>query len=55
MALAKALRKLVDSPSLRRQMGEAGRIRIERQFTLKQKMERTETSYRKLLQKGGFR
>lgn len=46
-ALADALRKL-DDPSLRARLGEAGRARFERQFTLERSAERWLALYREL-------
>jgi glycosyltransferase involved in cell wall biosynthesis len=47
--LAKALESLLESPSLRRRMGEAGRRRIEQEFTVERKLDETERAYLKLL------
>ena len=51
-SLAKALRQLVESPAERRQMGQAGRRRIVRDFTLDRKLDNFERLYRELLAAG---
>lgn len=48
-ALAVALRSLLDDPSLRQRMGEAGRARVEEQFTQEQMVERVEAVYGELV------
>ena len=47
--LRQALSQLLSSVQLRRRMGHAGRVRIESSFTLKRKLDETETLYLKLL------
>ena len=51
--LARRLQTLVDDPSLRRQMGQAGRARYEGEFTLDRMVERTWAVYRDALTRGG--
>lgn len=51
-SLAKALRRLAESPAERRQMGQAGRQRIVRDFTLDRKLDNFERLYRELLAAG---
>lgn len=48
--LAKALERLLGNPALRQQMGEAGRERIQRRFTVETKLRATEAAYTELLQ-----
>lgn len=50
--LAAALAQLLASSELRRQMGEAGRRRVEMNFTLSRKLDETERVYVRLLQGG---
>ena len=52
--LASALSQLVQSPSLRQQMGDAARRRVEESFTLKRKLDQTERLYRQLLASTDF-
>ncbi len=53
--LAVTLAKLLEDSDLRRKMGQAGRQRIEQQFTVQQKLDATENSYRQLLLAKGIR
>jgi len=55
VALAQALRHLFDDPQLGRRMGEAGRNKVERQFTIERKLEETERVYLELLERKGIR
>jgi glycosyltransferase involved in cell wall biosynthesis len=48
-ALASAIQSLVESPALRRKMGEAGRARVEREFTWTQAAEQTERAYERAI------
>ena len=48
--LATALLKLLESEEVRVGMGVAGRRRVEQHFTLKRKLDETETLYRELLE-----
>jgi glycosyltransferase involved in cell wall biosynthesis len=48
-ALASAIQCLVQSPGLRRKMGEAGRARVEREFTWTQAAEQTERAYERAI------
>ena len=52
--LASALRQVLDSESLRRRMGQAARRRVEKNFTLKRKLDQTEQLYRALLASDGI-
>ena len=47
--LALALRELLDSPDLRKRMGESGRRRVEEHFTLEKKIRNFERLYLELL------
>ena len=47
--LARALRELLDSPDLRKRMGESGRRRVEKHFTLEKKIRNFERLYLELL------
>ncbi len=47
--LARALRELLDSPDLRKRMGESGRRRVESHFTLEKKIRNFERLYLELL------
>jgi glycosyltransferase involved in cell wall biosynthesis len=47
--LASALRQVLESQSLRRRMGQAGRRRVEQSFTLQRKLDETEQLYLTLL------
>ncbi len=47
--LARALQELLDSPELRKRMGESGRRRMEAHFTLKEKIRNFERLYFELL------
>jgi glycosyltransferase involved in cell wall biosynthesis len=49
VALASALRTLIDSPDLRTQMGMAGRERVEKYFTEREMVSKTIELYRRLL------
>ena len=48
-ALAKALQKLIADPELRRRMGEAGREKALREFTLDRMLQETERIYREII------
>lgn len=48
--LGQALARLFEAETLRREMGQAGRRRVESEFTLSKKLDRTEDLYRRLLQ-----
>ena len=48
-ALAGCLLKLADDPAWRKEMGRAGRRRVEAQFSLRAKVDATEALYRRLL------
>jgi len=50
-ALAEALQKLIEDPELRRRMGEAGREKTLREFTLDLMLEETEKVYHEVLKK----
>jgi len=52
--LAAALGRLLGDPDLRKRMGEAGRKRIEDQFTASQKLNAIENSYLELLRAKGI-
>ncbi len=52
--LASALSKLIQSPRLRQQMGDAARRRVEESFTLERKLDQTEKLYRQLLASTDF-
>lgn len=52
--LADALQRLVDNPSLRVCYGAAGRQRVQQQFTLAQKIEKTISIYQSLLRRSAF-
>jgi len=47
-ALAEALQKLIENPDLRRRMGEAGRKKALREFTLDRMLHETERVYREI-------
>ncbi len=47
--LAEALKRVLESPKLRSQLGEAGRLRVEKYFTIRRKIERTASLYQILL------
>ena len=47
-ALAEAVRKLLQDPDLRRQMGERGRLRIEEQFSINRMLDKTADLYHNL-------
>lgn len=51
VALAQAIKRLIDNPKLRKQMGLQGREIVEREFSLEQVIEETLSLYRKLLKK----
>ena len=51
-ALAEALRKLVEDPELRRKMGEAGRKKALKEFTLDRMLRETERVYEKSAREG---
>jgi glycosyltransferase involved in cell wall biosynthesis len=48
-ALAQAIVKLADDPAFRREIGRAGRARVEARFSLQAKVDATEALYRRLL------
>jgi len=48
-ALAAAIRRLLDDASLRQKMGEAGRKRIENEFTWERAAEKTVEVYREVM------
>ena len=50
-ALAEALRKLIDDPELRKRMGQAGREKALREFTLDRMLRETERVYQEVLGK----
>ena len=50
-ALAGALRRLVESPQLRRQLAEAGRARIENNYTMQIEVEKYDSMYQSALGK----
>jgi glycosyltransferase involved in cell wall biosynthesis len=47
-ALAQAIAKLANDPAWRREIGQAGRARVEHRFSLEAKLEATEALYRRL-------
>jgi glycosyltransferase involved in cell wall biosynthesis len=53
VALADALARLADEPDLARQMGEAGRARLRRQFSIEKMVGDTELLYRELVEVRG--
>lgn len=48
-ALAKALQTLIESPSLRLQMGEAGKLKFEQEFTVERMINETKIVYENIL------
>lgn len=52
--LAEALSQVLESESLRRRMGQAGRRRVERNFMLQRKLDQTEQLYLTLLGSKGI-
>jgi glycosyltransferase involved in cell wall biosynthesis len=50
-ALADALGRLADSPELRRDLGDAGRTRVEAHFTLSRMTDEVESLYRRMMGK----
>ncbi len=50
-ALAKALQRLIRAPKLRRRMGEAGREKAIREFTLDRMLRETERTYEEVVRK----
>jgi colanic acid/amylovoran biosynthesis glycosyltransferase len=55
MALADALARIADQPELARQLGEAGRERLRRQFSIEKMVGDTELLYRELVDERGAR
>jgi glycosyltransferase involved in cell wall biosynthesis len=53
--LAAALGQVLESQSLRRRLGQAGRRRVEQKFTLQRKLDETEQLYLSLLASDGIR
>jgi len=54
-ALAQAILRTVENPTRAKAMARAGRKRVERQFSMAIKVERTEALYRRLLEARGIR
>lgn len=52
-ALAEAITRLLDLPDLRRRMGQAGRKRVERHFSIEETVRQTEALYETLLLEKG--
>lgn len=52
-ALARAIGRVLDDPALARRLGENGRERVERQFSLATMARTTEDLYRTLMMRGG--
>ncbi len=52
-AVAEAIMGLLGNPALRRRMGEAGRRRVEREFTVERMVDRTEELYQSVLRQKG--
>lgn len=50
-ALTVALRRLIDSPELRRKMGEAGRLRVEQRYSWEKSVDIMDSLYRGILRK----
>ena len=48
-ALADALERLASDPDLRRRMGEAGRRRVVKHFTIQKNVQKTEAAYLRLV------
>ena len=48
-ALASAIQRLIEAPSLRRKLGEAARARVEREFTWAQAAHKTERAYERAI------
>ena len=49
ISLAEAIVRLLDAPDLRRQMGQAGRERVKKRFTVERMVSRTEALYGELI------
>ena len=55
LALAKAIKRLLDDPAAAARMGQAGRARVEREFTVRGMVRRMEELYANLLREAGGR
>ncbi len=53
-SLAQAIIRLLGDPDLRRRMGQAGRERVERHFTVERMVRETESLYEMLLREKGY-
>ncbi len=54
-ALAQAILRMLENPTRAKAMARAGRKRVEAQFSMAQKVQRTEAFYERLLARGGRR
>jgi glycosyltransferase involved in cell wall biosynthesis len=55
ISLAEAIVRLLDAPDLRRQMGQAGRERVKKRFTVERMVEQTQTLYEHILSAKGLK
>jgi glycosyltransferase involved in cell wall biosynthesis len=55
ISLAEAIVRLLDAPDLRRQMGQAGRERVKKSFTVERMVEQTQTLYEHILSAKGLK